>query len=203
MNELELLYSAFENFKNKRIFEGNLTVNCFNSEKQLLNCTGNFSKDLETGILKIKYDGNINTEDIKCIHKIDNETNLKSICSKYQKHNSEKIGSFDFLENFIDLSVLLSLLNSLEINTNEDNSTTLTIDLKEIATDLKEDDFDCFDSEANSHLVTISKIVLSDIASEKYDSIVLTGFISANKEIEQISIKGLGKQTLDVNLSLK
>lgn len=198
MSELEILYEAFENIKTKKVLDLEFSINAFNETEQTIKCHSNIYKNKETGILKINCDSKINTADIKCIHKIENETNLKSICEKYKKCNDEKLGSLDFLENFVDLSVFLSLLGSLEIE-ESNNEIIANINLRDFAKELKEEDFDCFEEGANSHLVTVSKIILNDISSDKYDSIILKGHISKDKTLDKITIKGSGKHTLDIN----
>lgn len=106
-------------------------------------------------------------------------------------------------EDFIDFSVILSLLNSLEVEQNEDDSALVTIDLQTVANDLAEDDFDCFSENANKLVVSIIKLIINDIKSEKYDSILLKGHVDEYQELNKIEIIGDGKHKINVSIISK
>ena len=204
MSELEILYGIAENFKEKKVFDVEMSVDVFHGTHQAIKCRNNFYKNNETGIVKVVCDSNIDTEDLKCTHKINNETNLKGLCSKLSHlKKGDKPNIFGMFEDFIDFSVILSLLNSLEVEQNEDDSALVTIDLQTVANDLAEDDFDCFSENANKLIVSIIKLIINDIKSEKYDSILLKGHVDEYQELNKIEIIGDGKHKINVSIISK
>lgn len=204
MSELEILYGIAENFKEKKVFDLEIAVDVFNETHQAIKCRNNLYKNKETGIVKMKCDSNINTRDIKCVHTIDNETNLKGILEKHgDMLNKKKFGGLGMFEDFIDFSVILSLLNSMNIEQAEDESATISIDLQTVANDLAEDDFDCFNENANSVLLSVIKIIINDIKSEKYDSIVLKGDVDEYQELVKLEVIGTGKHKINATIVSK
>lgn len=204
MSELEILYGIGENFKEKKVFDVEIAVDVFNESHQAIKCRNNLYKNKETGIVKIKCDSDINTRDIKCVHKIDNETNIKGICEKHSANfNMKKFSAFAMFEDFIDFSVILSLLNSMEIDQNEDESATITIDLHSVAQDLAEDDFDCFNENANQLLLSVIKVIINDIKSDKYDSIILKGHVDEYQELVKLEVIGTGKHKINATVISK
>lgn len=204
MSELEILYGIGENFKEKKVFDVEISVDVFNETHQAIKCRNNLYKNKETGIVKIKCDSDINTRDIKCVHKIDNETNIKGICEKHSANfTMKKFSAFGMFEDFIDFSVILSLLNSMEIDQNEDDSATITIDLHSVAQDLAEDDFDCFNENANQLLLSVIKVIINDIKSDKYDSIILKGHVDEYQELVKLEVIGTGKHKINATVISK
>lgn len=203
MSELEVLAGIAKNLKEKKIFDLNISVDVFNETHQAIKCRSNLYKNSETGIVKIACESNINTRDIKCTRKMENETNLKGICEKY---GCLKTGDFNILavvQNFVDLSIVLSLFNSMDLIENEDKSSIITINLQEVAKELIEDNFECFNEGANALLVSLFKIIIKDIESDKYDNIVLNGHVNQNNELTKLEVIGDGKHKINALITAK
>ncbi|MGL4742482.1 MAG: hypothetical protein ACRC41_17105 [Sarcina sp.] len=195
MDQLEILMNAIKNIYSKKELNVIAKLEAFSGEKQTMKIAKELSKG--NGILKIKLDSEIDTKYMKCVHKLDNETNIDLICSRVKGSTSCSCEACNtgnkFLEFFrktVDLSIALSLISNMDLKS-EGDKLEIDVDLKGVALELIEDEFECFNEDANDTIVNVSKAIIREISSENYEKISLKGFID-NEVLKLLTIEGIG-----------
>ncbi|MGL5634162.1 MAG: hypothetical protein ACRDDL_03730 [Sarcina sp.] len=204
MDQLEILMNAIKNIYSKNELNVVAKLDAFSGEKQTIKIAKELSKS--NGILKIKLDSEINTEYMKCIHKLDNETNLDLICSKIKGNKNCACESCNagnkflaFFRKTVDLSIALSLISNMDLKLDGDKL-EVDVDLKGVALELIEEEFECFNEDANDTIVNVSKAIVKEISSENYDKISLKAYID-NEVLNLLTVEGIG--TNKFNLEIK
>lgn len=203
MDQLEILIKAIKNIYSKNELNIIAKLEAFSGEKQTMKIAKELSKG--NGILKIKLDSEIDTKYMKCVHKLDNETNIDLICSRIKGKENCSCAACNtgnaflaFFRKTMDLSIALSLISNMDLKSDEDKL-EIDVDIKGFALELIEDEFEFFNEEANDTIVNISKAIIREIASENYEKISLKGFID-NETLKLLTIEGIGSSRFNLEV---
>lgn len=220
MNKLEVLYKVVKNVKCEEGISAVAKIHAFNSSKELVNMSNEFSKNKQTGILKAKLSGNVDVEGFAGKIDEDIELNMKEL---HEKHHAMHQGKCEGkghgknpMKKLSKAAFMLKALNEMNL-VEEDGFKVIELNLNEMKKEIKEmkenhgkcekPKFDC--KEANEEMKKIFEImalkhkIKKQIMCADYDKMTLKAYVDAEFKVKKLVIEGVGEQTLNAQIDIK
>ena len=144
MSKIKLLYDVFKTMKDKEAFNGNIKIQAIENEKKVFFLSNEFSTNKDTGATKTKVTTEVDYEDNKLNHESTTEFNMKDHFHHKGGHGMWMHGKHHECANgggmknkLSHVTFMLGVLNKIKLE-EDDDKTLLTLDLKEIISELKE-----------------------------------------------------------------
>lgn len=134
MNKLKVLYDLFTTMKNKDIFNGILTAQIHKDDVELFSLRNEFSKNLTTGQTKAKISSTLDCDGNTIKHESTNEFAFphNGACRphdfmRHLHHRKDAGCRFGFKGHLSRLAFFLSILNSLQIEEQQDKAIVISL----------------------------------------------------------------------------
>lgn len=208
MNKIKLMYDVVKTMKEKDVFKGTLKVEGTKGHERIVNFSNVFEKNNLTGQTKAKINTKVDCEGkkMKMENSIDCEMPgchgphgfMKHI---HHHHHRGKIGGIK--EGLSKVAALLSILNSIKIEEQEDKSVLLSLDLADIPEDVIEGIHEKMHHglkhHENLHGNHDHHMLMEEFHSMEKTDFNLKVLINEKYEIENINLEVKGDQTNDEN----
>ena len=206
MSRIKVLYDVFKTMKDKEVFNGDVTIEAILNEKKAFNLFNEFSTNKETATTKAKISTEVDYEDNKFKHESTTEFNMKNhfhhgghgMFMHGNPHGSSNHGNMK--NKLSHVTFMLGVLNKIKLE-EDDHKTLLSLDLKEILTEVKEMHSELHDKaceemkENKSHHHAIAKELMDMEASDA----TLKVWINKSNEVEKIEILANGNKNLKLD----
>ncbi len=143
MNKLKLLYDVVKTLRDKDVINGVATVEVKKDQAKIFYAKNQFQKNLVTMQTTANITSEIDYEGKKMKHQSTTEfTTNQCLCNgmhyklfRHIHHTGDKCGGIK--AKFTKLAFILSLLNSIKAEEEEDKSTLVTLEVTELPEDIK------------------------------------------------------------------
>jgi hypothetical protein len=213
MNKIKLLYDVFKTMKEKESFKGNIKVDAVKSKAMVLSFSNEFSTNTTTGETKVKINSESNFDGKKAKHESTTEFNMKD-CKHHKFHHNMHIHHHEMCcENggikakLSKITFMLNILNNLKTEEKDDRS-ILSLDLKEIISEIKEQHKDLDKKHQNSCEHDIDKqhpnhcACMKEFLCSTYSDAVLNIYVNKNNEVEKIEVSANGENSFNALVNL-
>jgi hypothetical protein len=141
MNKIKFLYDVVKIMKGKDLFKGVASAQVQKDQETIFYVKNEFQKNLLTCETKANITTEVDYEGKRVKHQ--STTEFTNICSghgmhhrlRHMRHADSKCGGIK--EKLTKLAFLLSLLNNVQFNEQEDKTTLITLEVTEIPEDIK------------------------------------------------------------------
>jgi hypothetical protein len=199
MNKIKLIYDVVKTMKEKNTFKGTLKAEGLKDEAKFFVFENVFERNNLTGLTKAKIKAEVDSDGKKM--KMDNSMEfegkefhkghdfMKHIHS--HRHHGEHSGGLK--EGLNKLGFILSILNNLKVEEQEDKSAILSLAMDDIPEEIKKAIHEKHQHGNEEHEKTPDKhhhhhLFMKEFHSMKKTDFKLNIFINANSEIEKITL---------------
>lgn len=204
MNKIKLMYDVVKTMKEKNVFKGTLKVEGTKDEQRIVSFDNVFEKNNLTGQTKAKINTEVDCEGKKMKMKNSIDCELPGCHSphgfmKHIHHHHHRGKTGGFKDGLSRVAVLLSILNNIKTEEQEDKSVVLSLELADIPEDVRETIHEKMYNGCKYHETLHGNhdhhLFMKEFHSMKKTDFNLKIFINKNYEIENINLEVKGGQT--------
>lgn len=143
MNKIKLLYDVVKTMRNKENITGVLNVEVQKDQAKVFSLQNDFEKNMLTKQTKAKISTELDLEGKKVKHESNTEFSMQGCCGHghhgfmkhMHHHHAHKCGGVK--GKLSKLAFVLGLLNSLQTEVQENNTTVISLNINELPEDMK------------------------------------------------------------------
>jgi hypothetical protein len=210
MNTIKLLYDVFKTMKEKESFNVIAKVEAVKGELKVLSFSNEFTTNTVTGETKAKISSEVDCDGKKIKHESNTEFNIKDCKHRKFHHHAHGMGNHKsgtccehggIKAKLSKITFVLNVLNNLKVE-EMDGLSVLSLDLKDIIKEIKEQHKNLAEHHANSFNQNIAEhhkhcIFIKELLCSENSDAVLNIYINKNNEVEKVEVTAKGENSLN------